>query len=104
VKNVEAFWLGYIFKIYGAKGGLYFFDDFNDLVRVLCGETDREGIYSTEIFEEKSFAFHDGQTSFWTYVAKTQNACPVRHYCNIVPFVSIIEDFVLVFGDVFARL
>ena len=60
---------------------------------------EREGINITELLEEQGFAFHNGHSSFGTDISKAENCRSIRYDRNVVPFVGVVIDQLIVFVD-----
>src|SRR2546425_2250242 len=76
---LETTWRGNVFQIYSAKAGRDCFHYANDLVRVFCVQTNREGIDAGEFLEEHRLPFHHRHCCRRTNVAQTKHGGSIRN-------------------------
>ena len=77
--DFETFWSLNVFEVDATKCWGDALNEINNLIGCLSIDADRESIYATELFEQKSLAFHYRHGTFRANVAKTENSCSVAH-------------------------
>ena len=104
VEDAETLRLGDVLQVHAAERGRDELHRLDDLLRVLRGERDREGVDPAQIFEQESLALHDREAGLWADVPEAEDPRAVRHDGNLVPFVRQAPDQLRVRLDVEARL
>src|SRR6185369_4108136 len=97
VFDLETSRRGNILKIYAAKNGRYMFDRLDDLVRVLCVQTDRKRIDPAKFLKELTLAFHNRHCGRRTNVAEPEDRRAIRNDGNRVFLDREIKDLFGIF-------
>src|SRR5438132_10296411 len=104
VEDAETLWLGDVLQVHAAERRRDELDRLDDLLRVLRGERDREGVDPAQILEQEGLALHDREAGLWADVPEAEDPRAVGDDGNLVPFVRQAPDQLRVRLDVEARL
>ena len=93
-----------ILQVDAAEGGGKPGDCLDDLLRILCIQTDGDRIDAAEFLEEDCLSLHDGHGGVRADIPKTQDGASVGNHGHGIGFHGISIGGFLIPGDYFAGL
>jgi hypothetical protein len=97
--DLEAARRGDVLEVDAAEGGGDALDRLHDLVHVLGGHADREGVDVAELLEEHGLALHHGHGRLGSDVPKPEHRAAVRHHGDRVALDRELEGLRAIPGD-----
>src|SRR5271169_5646780 len=96
-------WRRKVFKIDATEGRRYILHGLDNLVNVLCGEHDREGIDIGKLLKDHCLPFHNRKRCFGSDIAETQDSRAVRYDGNRITLYSIAIGMLFILKNIHAH-
>ena len=104
LEYVEALGAREVFEVDASEGGLDPLDRLYDLLGVLRGEADGEGVDASQVLEDEGLALHDGHAGLAADVSEAEDASPIGYDSDVVPLARPLVGELLVLLYVLADL